>query len=168
MRYRVTVLVLLLLLFITPVSVQADVDPYKKELIDEVLEVTGAIDLALQMADYVGNLLSEALKAVDESRSDEFHDIVRDATREVFDEEMQSGSFVELMYPIYDKYLSVEDLEATIAFYKSDSGKRLIAAMPAMMQEGMVAGQQWGETLSRRVSALAEHRARERGIEITN
>ena len=45
------------------------------------------------------------------------------------------------MVPIYQKHLTKSDLEAVIAFYSSPVGQKLLKEQPAMMAEGMQAGQ---------------------------
>jgi hypothetical protein len=48
---------------------------------------------------------------------------------------------IDAMVPIYQKHLAKSDLEAIIAFYSSPVGQRLLKEQPAMMAEGMQAGQ---------------------------
>ncbi len=47
----------------------------------------------------------------------------------------------DAMIPIYQKHLTKADLDAVIAFYSSPAGQRLLKEQPAMMAEGMQAGQ---------------------------
>ena len=50
----------------------------------------------------------------------------------------------ELYTPIYQKYLTLNDLKEIIAFYESPVGKKMSASASAMMTEGMQMGQQLG------------------------
>jgi len=59
----------------------------------------------------------------------------------------------ELLFPIYKKHLSHDDLKAIIAFYESDAGKRLVASQPEIVQESMQVGAQWGQDVAKRVLA---------------
>jgi hypothetical protein len=45
------------------------------------------------------------------------------------------------MIPIYQRHLTKSDLDAVIVFYSSPVGQRLLKEQPAMMAEGMKAGQ---------------------------
>jgi hypothetical protein len=71
---------------------------------------------------------------------------------------------IDAMVPIYQKHLSQSDLDAIIAFYSSPVGQKLLKEQPAMMAEGMQAGQdimlrklpEMQERLKTKVAQLAE------------
>jgi len=48
---------------------------------------------------------------------------------------------IDAVVPIYQRHLTKTDLDAIIAFYKSPTGQKLLKEAPAMMAEGMQAGQ---------------------------
>ena len=59
--------------------------------------------------------------------------------------ETKFGSkLAELYAPVYQKYLTLDDLKKIVAFYETPVGKKLGASTPAMMTEGMQIGQQLG------------------------
>jgi uncharacterized protein len=64
---------------------------------------------------------------------------------DVFDAEIQK--LEEQLMPVYKKYFTHEDVKAIIAFYESKAGKNLAAKTPAITQESMMIGQQWGMNL---------------------
>ena len=51
---------------------------------------------------------------------------------------------VDLYVPIYQKYLTIDDLKDLIAFYETPIGKKLAEATPKMTVEGMQLGQKIG------------------------
>jgi len=51
---------------------------------------------------------------------------------------------VEMLAPVYKKHLSEDDLDKIIQFYNTPVGKKLAEATPAITQESMQVGQQWG------------------------
>jgi len=71
---------------------------------------------------------------------------------------------IDAIVPIYQKHLSKSDLDAVIAFYSSPVGQKLLKEQPAMMAEGMQAGQdimlrklpEMQERLKTKVAQLAE------------
>ena len=65
--------------------------------------------------------------------------------------EVDADEMIEMVIPIYQKYLTEEDIQAINAFYNTPEGKKLIRVQPAIVQESVQAGQQWGEELARRV-----------------
>jgi hypothetical protein len=60
----------------------------------------------------------------------------------------KADQLVDLIVPVYLKNLQEADIDAAIAFYSSPSGKRMVTALPAINQQSMAAGQQWGAQLA--------------------
>ena len=80
-----------------------------------------------------------------------------DGFAERFMEQAKVEDLVELQVPIYLKHVASKDLDAILAFMRTDAGKRWNAAQPAIMKDGMAAGQEWGRKLGAKVGAeLAE------------
>jgi hypothetical protein len=51
-----------------------------------------------------------------------------------------------LAIPIYDRHLTMEELQALIDFYATPVGQRVVKKLPLVAQESNAIGQQWGET----------------------
>lgn len=51
---------------------------------------------------------------------------------------------VEMLIPVYQKHMTVADLEKIIEFYQTPVGKKFAEKTPLIMQESMQVGQQWG------------------------
>ena len=66
---------------------------------------------------------------------------------------------VDLLVPVYSKYLDQNDLEKIINFYQTPAGKKLAGSTPLIMQESMQIGQQWGMKIGQEF----EKKLRERG-----
>ncbi|MDP4267515.1 MAG: DUF2059 domain-containing protein [Bacteroidota bacterium] len=70
---------------------------------------------------------------------------------------MSIDDLVDMLLPVYNKHLSLEDLQKLIEFYQTPIGKKLTAENPKIAQESMIAGQKWGEKLEAKiVSKLLE------------
>ena len=50
----------------------------------------------------------------------------------------------EMLVPVYSKYMTKEDLEEIIKFYKTPAGQNFAKNTPMIMQESMQVGQEWG------------------------
>ncbi len=73
---------------------------------------------------------------------------------EKMEQEMSTSmerDFVEMLAPIYQKYLTLEDMNAIIAFYESPAGKKLAAAQTGIAADSFQAGQQWGQQIGQKV-----------------
>ena len=57
-----------------------------------------------------------------------------------------------LMLPIYQKHLTEKDLLDIITFYETPTGKKYAEKTPLIMQESMLAGQEWGKQLGQKVA----------------
>lgn len=69
-----------------------------------------------------------------------------------FQKEANTEELMKLMIPIYRKYYTDEDITELIAFYKTPIGQKTLAVTPALMQETMQVGQQWGMQLGEKIA----------------
>lgn len=58
---------------------------------------------------------------------------------------------VELSVPVYMKHIDPKDLDAALAYFRSEPGRRWAAAQGPILSETMKAGQEWGQKLAMRV-----------------
>jgi N-glycosylase/DNA lyase len=108
-------------------------DSAKIASIKELLEVTGSGKLGVQAVQNMIASYRQNLPSVPEEFWNEFM------------KEVNTEVLTTMVIPIYDKYYSLEELNAIIAFYKTPIGKKVIATLPQIMQESMQAGQSWGK-----------------------
>ncbi|HYS54824.1 MAG TPA: DUF2059 domain-containing protein [Thermoanaerobaculia bacterium] len=104
----------------------------KRETIRTLLDIMGVARLADAMIDqmftqFAKNTPSVPLKAWNRLRS-----------------RMKGAELIELMTPVYDKYYTLEDLEAMIAFYRTPVGQKVVRTLPDVSREGFQVGQEWG------------------------
>lgn len=59
--------------------------------------------------------------------------------------------FVGMLAPIYQKYLTLEDMKAIITFYESPAGKKVAASQTGIATESFQVGQKWGEQIGLKV-----------------
>ncbi len=144
----------------------ADAKDDYEALVDEILEVTGALEIGAQMSQFVVAQMTQALKTGGADLPDEAYVALEDEVNKTIDRAIASGSFGELMYPIYRKHLGESDLKAMIDFYRTPSGKKIAAAIPLMAQEGMMAGQIWGQSLGPSIAERVEQRLKDEGFEL--
>lgn len=63
---------------------------------------------------------------------------------------------VELMAPVYQKNISIEDLKEINKFYQTPAGKRIAEAQPKIAVESTQVGQQWGMWLQSAIQTAAK------------
>lgn len=120
-------------------AVVADSEPTKRQLIDELLEVTGSHQMSLDIFD---QLLGSMVPA--------FPDVPQEVWAE-FRREAAGDGFEKLVVPIYDKHFTKKELAASLAFYRTPEGSSLLTKMPLVMQESVAAGQRWGQEAAGRI-----------------
>jgi Uncharacterized protein conserved in bacteria len=113
------------------------VDPAKLALIRDVLTQTHAVDLmfqSMQAAVPMQRAANPAIPAV-------FWDRFIAAAHE------REGDLETMFIQIYDHHFTADELRQLLAFYHTPIGQKLLAEQPALAQEAMAAGQQWGRRL---------------------
>ncbi len=114
------------------------IDPQKAARIRELMEVTGAKNLGRQLID-AG--MEQFRGSVQESqpnnpRAKQFVDAFVARFQKHFDPD----SLNEQMIPIYDKYLTTDDLKGLLDYYRSPLGQRMLKVMPEVTRESQAAG----------------------------
>jgi uncharacterized protein len=135
-------------------------------LVDEILEVTGALKIGEQMSAVVVSQMVQALKSSNTEVPDRAYELLEDEVQLTIRSAMESGSFNELMYPVYAKYLDEADLEAMLQFYSTKEGKKIAELMPLMAADGAAVGQRWGAELGPEIANRVLKRLADEGIEL--
>ncbi|WP_243347794.1 DUF2059 domain-containing protein [Parabacteroides sp. FAFU027] len=111
----------------------------KSKKIDQLLELTGMAKVGVQMAQNMLNTMKASYPKVDAKFWTDFQ------------KEMSPKDLNNLIKPIYDKYYTEADIDQLITFYNSPIGKKVIQQTPAISQESMLAGQNWGKQLAEKI-----------------
>jgi hypothetical protein len=112
-------------------------DSVKLRLIRAVLTESHAVELMLQSM----QAAAPAQRAANPGIPAAFWDRFLSAARE------QKGELGALFIQIYDRHFTAEELRQLLAFYRTPIGQKLLAEQPAITQEAMAVGQQWGQRL---------------------
>jgi hypothetical protein len=155
MHKRIVGIAVLSLLFILSaaalVSAQ-EISTEKRELIDELMEVSQMkkqvdkmIDIMLlQMENNYGEMIRDVIPESDEISEECRGEVVESSRRfvrrfrELYPQRVNMGEVIDqIYYPLYDKYFTSNDLKYMIEFYKSTTGQKFISIMPDFMKESM-------------------------------
>lgn len=129
----------------------------KQADIRKLLQVTGAGNLAnqtmAQMEKSMKPLITNALPPGD------YREKLVDLFFEKFHAKMDPTTLADLIVPVYDKYLSDEDVKALIQLYQTPIGQKLVTVLPQVAAESQAAGEKWGQEIGREcmIEVLAEH-----------
>lgn len=135
------------------------IDPAKEADIRRLLEVAGTKSLMSgllnNMEQNMRPMLANSLPAGDYRAKliDLFLEKFMSRANEEF------PKLVEAVIPIYDKYLSDEDIKGLIQYYQTPLGKKTLSVLPMIFAEMQSQGQKLGERIGREsmVQVLSEH-----------
>jgi hypothetical protein len=149
----------------SPAPQPSKIDPAKAAEIRQLMEVAGAKAVMIQMMDSTGEnikpLLTNALPP------GEYRDKLVDLFFVKFRSKADPQQLLDLIVPLYDKYLSEEEIKALIQFYRTPLGQKTIQVMPKLTTESAELGRKWGEELGRQsmLDVLSEHPELEKSLE---
>lgn len=86
---------------------------------------------------------------------------------EKFQSKMKADDLIEMLIPVYDKYLSKEDIDGLAQFYQTPVGKKMVSVLPQLAVETQAAAMNMGQELGRKamLEVLAEHPDLEKAME---
>jgi uncharacterized protein len=137
-------------------STQA-VDPAKRAAIQKLFEIQGTRDamktVLAGMSDNVRPMLESSLPA------GEYRARLIDLFFQKFQGKLTVDKLLELSVPVYDKYFSLEEIDALTKFYQTPVGKKIMSVLPEVVLETQSAAMKLGEELGRQsmIEVLDEH-----------
>ncbi len=135
----------------------AGMDPAKEADIRQLMDVTGGKAMVQQVMDEMEKnikpLLANSLPPGD------YRDKLIDKFFEKFHSKANVQQLLDMAVPIYDKYLSDEEIKGLINFYKTPLGQKTLSVLPKLMVEMQTQSMNWGQNLGRQSmqEVLAEH-----------
>jgi uncharacterized protein len=130
---------LLIILLAAASSVFSQAQPANEKNIRKLMQLTGAGELGLQAVD---NMIATFRKQHD-NIDDEFWTEMR--------KELRPETLVDLVVPIYAKYFTDDEILGLIRFYETPLGKKVTSTLPAVMNESMTVGGEWGRELGEKI-----------------
>ncbi|MBL8012367.1 MAG: DUF2059 domain-containing protein, partial [Candidatus Omnitrophica bacterium] len=107
-------------------------DPAKIADIRKLISLTGGDKVGEQMIEQMVKSFSSYNPKIPAEFWDEFK------------KGIDINKITEMNIPVYDKYLSSDEIKETIKFYESPVGRKLIEVLPKILEETYTAGEQWG------------------------
>ncbi len=139
-----TIILFCCVTFTTFAQQKPSVDPAKKQDIQKLLKLTGSGDLAKQMMKQMLSNFKMNMTNVPEKFWQDF------------EKKADMNELMEQIIPIYDKHLNHEDIKGLVKFYETPLGKKVVTTLPSIMQESMMAGQQWGMKIGQQIAKELE------------
>ena len=97
-------------------AIAQDISDEKKRVIDDMLEITGALEVGEQMGVAAANQMITALSSRQEL-DPKVVEVLRDEVGKIMHDEFIANGFIqETSYQIYDKYFTTEELIEVVEF----------------------------------------------------
>lgn len=116
-------------------------DAAKEKDIIRLLEVTGTLQIADQMAVGVFQQFVRAMKTADPKVPQGALNVVEKETVAFMRENM--AGMISQIVPVYDQTFSHQEIKEILAFYATETGKKMISTMPGMVQQSSLVAQKY-------------------------
>lgn len=138
---------ILVTLFILTVPAICHAEPADRKSIEELLVLTGAANMGEQVLAQMLPAIKQAMPRAPEAFWAEFK------------AEADVNELMNLIIPIYQKYLTKEDVVSLNKFYKSEIGQKMIKQQPMIMRETVQVSQAWGRAAGQRAMQNVQQKA---------
>lgn len=129
----------------------------------EMMQVAGVAKQFDQMMPLLMQQLVKGFVAVAPDKADEIRSVFAQLATKFVD---RKGELIDKVAALYADQLTLEDLDAVIAFYRSPTGVKFITIQPHIVRESIHIGQRWGAELGREIESEARRELKKRGIEL--
>jgi len=139
-------------------------DPAFRADIDRLVAMTGMGAIGARMASVVSAQALDSFRTAHPELPDRAFGVAKQVLDAEFERAFAPDEIPAMLAAIYAKHFTHEEVRALLQFYSSDIGRKVIAEMPALMQEGAAAGEQWMDDNRDRMGARLDARLRAEGI----
>ncbi|MBB1455140.1 DUF2059 domain-containing protein [Pseudoalteromonas sp. SG43-5] len=148
--------VLLLSLLIFSSSLYAEQNT-KQQKIDELISVMNLDSMVDSMYGQVEGMMKGMSDQMGVKPSEQaiFDKYYGDMTK-VLKTEMSWAKMQPMMVNVYDKHFSEQEIADMLAFYKTDTGQKILEKMPVVMQESMQMSQSLMKDAMPKIQTLAQ------------
>jgi hypothetical protein len=136
---------------------QSTVDPSKEADIRRLLDLMGVKALTIQIMNQMSTGLRPTMTQA--LPPGEYREQLVDLFFQKFNSKINVDALLDLVIPVYDKYLSDDDIKGLIQFYQTPLGQKAISVLPKLTSESQAQGEMLGQKMGRESMAevLAEH-----------
>ena len=123
----------------TVAHAQPSASTEKLENIRKLIVLLGGLDMPKQ-------ILNEVFASLREKAPQPGSEYEESKTKEVDEKELQE--LIDKLVPVYDKYLTDDDVSELLKFYDSPTGKRVAQVMPRIREESTRITLEWRQSLA--------------------
>jgi hypothetical protein len=148
MRHSFTKVFLLIGMLLLAQPAAAQSTPPPEDAMQAARELVKIMDVGAQFRAILPNLMQALRPAIVQNRPEVGRDF--DALVPMMVDTMlaRTNEFSEIYAVIYARNFTAQELRDVAAFYRTETGKKLLAKLPVITNEGMLAGQKLGQQMA--------------------
>lgn len=109
----------------------------------DLLDISGALDIGVQFAKLMNSNNEQERNGLPKEFYQKMYEAMTTGdTRKMFENEL---------IKIYRKYYTLEDVNAVLAFYNTDAGKKTLKNLPSIMDESKKVGEGFGKVIAMKI-----------------
>ena len=164
MIHRALFIALSILAVALPGFVQAQApDAGRVAAAKQMMELAGSAAQFDQVMPLMSQQMSQAFKKVAPGKSTEIDDVFKQLVPRFID---RKAELLDQIAGLYAAELSLDELNAIIAFYRSPAGTKLSSIQGKVLSQSMMLGQRWGERIGRELGDEVRQELKKRGIDL--
>ncbi|MFK8252017.1 DUF2059 domain-containing protein [Ancylobacter terrae] len=140
-----------------------EVPPAKLQLAKDVVDANGE---ARSFDNIVPNILEQAANSFVQANPDLIRDLREVAVGLVPEFEKRKGEIVDILARTYAVNFTETELKEMLAFYRTQTGRKMVEQRQAMVDQGLRGVQQWGRGLAREMEDRVRQEMKKRGFTI--
>jgi hypothetical protein len=118
-----------------------------------LLHLNGSEDLAKQLGSAMAQMVIANSRKINPSLSAHAETTIYSVVEDYVREQTRQNILINLLVPVYAKYLTKRDVDQLILFYQSPIGRKLASVTPAISLDSTKVGQQWAESIAPELQA---------------
>jgi hypothetical protein len=170
MGARLAVLFVLAASVVPPVYAQggrqgaaANIAPEKMQAARDLLEATNADAQFTAIIPLMFRQMRQTLPPGNPAQRDEINQVF-DEIQKLFIE--RRGEIIDQIVLLYARQFTADEMNTLAAFYRTETGRKFINAMPELAQQAMVIGNSWGQKIAREAEQKIREELTKRGLKL--
>ncbi len=129
----------------------------------QMMEMAGSAAQFDQVMPLMSQQMSQAFKNLAPGSATEIDDVFRQLVPRFV---ARKGELLDQIATLYATEMTLDELNAIVAFYKSPAGEKFASVQPKILRESMALGQRWGQRIGAEFAEEARRELKKRGIDL--
>jgi len=129
----------------------------------QMMEMAGSAAQFDQVMPLMSQQMSQAFKNLAPGSATEIDDVFRQLVPRFV---ARKGELLDQIAALYATEMTLDELNAIVAFYKSPAGEKFASVQPKILRESMALGQRWGQRIGAEFAEEARRELKKRGIDL--